>query len=153
MNAADPTFHETCGEAASWLMREFLAWNDIQESLREKGYESNCHDAGELEGMRRAFAAIGERFVLEGVDYKAWEWFETPWAGTDGNTGREAYIVDFVLSGVEEPELGILGFYVTRNDRFWFAIPLAEVMDGGVTVCEVNSIQAAIDMLKGDEGV
>ena len=150
MKKNDPSYQDALQEASAWLIKEFIAWNDIQKSLKEKGYEHNCHDEEELDSMRHVFEAIAERFVLEDVEFRSWEWFETPWAGTDGNTGREAYIVDFVLSNNDEPEFGILGFYVTRNAFFWFALPLAEVMYGGLSVCEVNSIQAAIDMLMGD---
>lgn len=45
---------------------------------------------------------------------------------------------------------GVLSFYVTRNDRFWFATPLAELpgIDGMSKTFEVNAVQDAIDSLQ-----
>ena len=44
---------------------------------------------------------------------------------------------------------GILPFYVTRNDWFWFATPLAELpdADGATRTFEVNAVQDALDSL------
>lgn len=52
-------------------------------------------------------------------------------------------------SAQAEAGLGILSFYVTRNDRFWFAVPLAELPDAksATRTFEVNAVQDAIDSL------
>lgn len=52
-----------------------------------------------------------------------WKWFETPWAGTDGNTGRKAYIVDFLRDTRGAESEGILAFYIMHNRHDWFAVP------------------------------
>ena len=77
------------------------------------------------------------------------KWLETLWAGGDGNTGFNAYVVEFVPSTQAEAGLGILSFYVTRNERFWFATPLAELpsTDGISKTFEVNAVQDALDSL------
>ena len=148
MKKSDPAFQEALSEAVDSLMTEFLAWNDIQRELHAGGYTSSYYAEEEMACMRSAFTVIAERFVLEDIDFKEWEWFETPWVGTDGNTGNIAYVIDFVRKGVDEPEFGILGFYVTRNHRFWYALPLAEELEGNVSVYEVNSIGAALGILE-----
>lgn len=95
------------------------------------------------------YEAIAERFLLEGADFRAWRWLETLRAGDDGNTGFNAYVVEFVPSAQAEAGLGILSFYVTRNERFWFATPLAELpsTDGISKTFEVNAVQDALDSL------
>ncbi len=148
MKRSNPAFQDTLGEAVDCLMEEFVAWNDIQNELLKGGFANNCYSDGEMAAKRRVFTAIAERFVLEDIDYRQWEWFETPWVGTDGNTGNVAYVIDFVKKGVDEPEMGILGFYVTRNHRFWYALPLAEQLEGNVSVYEVNSIDTALGILE-----
>jgi len=149
MKRTDIYFREALEDATDCLMREFVAWNEIQAELRHGGYANNHYCEQEIAHKRGAFRAIAERFVLEDVDYRRWEWFETPWAGTDGNNGGEAYVIDFVMMGVDEPEMGILGFYVTRNHRFWHALPLTEFAENGnLAVYEVNDIQTAINILE-----
>ena len=146
MRKSNPDFLTEINEATDSLMKEFIAWNDIQEELKEGGYTHNHYCDEEMTHKRHIFGAIAERFVLEDIDYKKWEWFETPWVGTDGNTGEEAYVVDFIMTDSSEPEQGILGFYVTRNHRFWYALPLAELMEDGIVVYEVNSIHTALNI-------
>ena len=148
MKKSNPAFQDILSEATESLMAEFMAWNDVQRELHAGGYTSNYYAEEEMPCMRSAFTVIAERFVLEDVDFKEWEWFETPWVGTDGNTGNIAYVIDFVRKGVDEPEFGILGFYVTRNHRCWYALPLAEELEGNVSVYEVNSIGAALGILE-----
>ena len=148
MKRSDPAFQSTLSEAVDCLMREFIAWNEIQLELHASGHTSNYYTEGEMTYKRRVYTAIAERFVLEDVDFREWEWFETPWVGTDGNTGNVAYVVDFVKRGTDEPEMGILGFYVTRNHRFWYALPLAEQLDGNAGVYEVNAIETALNILE-----
>lgn len=148
MKRNDPAFQDALSEAVDCLMAEFVTWNEIQRELQAGGYASNLYTDDELPHMRRAFTAIAERFVLEDVDFRQWEWFETPWVGADGNTGNVAYIIDFVNKGADEPEMGILGFYVTRNSRFWYALPLAEQLDGNMGFYEVNSIGTALGILE-----
>ena len=148
MRRNDPAFQNTLSEAVECLMAEFVAWNEIQRELQAGGYRSNFYIDEEMPHMRRAYTAIAERFVLEDIDFKQWEWFETPWVGADGNTGNVAYVIDFVKKGVDEPEMGILGFYVTRNRRFWYALPLAEQLDESGGVYEVNSIGTALGILE-----
>ena len=148
MKKSDPAFQATLSEAVDCLMKEFIVWNDIQKELHAGGYTSNCYSEGEMARKRRVYTAIAERFVLEDVDFRQWEWFETPWIGTDNNTGNAAYVVDFVKKGIDEPEMGILGFYVTRNARFWYALPLAEQLDGNASVFEVNAIESALGILE-----
>lgn len=134
--------------ATSWLFEEFLRWNAVQGELRAKGYPNNHYDDGEAVRERGAFQAIAERFVLEDVDFRNWQWFETPWAGADANTGMDARIIDFIAAdGSDDAGWGILGFYVTRNPHFWYAIPLAEMPseDEGLSICQVNCIQDALD--------
>ena len=150
MKKNSPEYEDALRRATASLFDEFLRWNEIQRELRDKGYPNNHYDNGEVARERNVYRAIAERFVLEDIDYREWEWFETPWVGTDGNTGFKAHMVDFVKKGVDEPELGILAFYVTRNAYFWYAIPLAEMpLDGeGLIVCQTNCIQDAIDALR-----
>ena len=148
MKKGTAEYEKTLAEATSWLFDEFLRWNEIQGELKVKGYENDHYGDGEVARERSVFKAIAERFVLEDIDFHDWEWLETPWVGTDGNTGNRAYVIDFVRKGVDEPEFGILGFYVTRNHRFWYALPLAEELEGNVSVYEVNSIGAALGILE-----
>lgn len=145
-----PGYDDALREAASCLFDEFLRWNEIQGEFKKKGYSNNHYDDGEVEHERNLYWAIAERFVLEDVDYSDWEWFETPWVGTDGNTGFEAYMVDFIKKDLGEPDTGILAFYVSRNHHFWYAIPLAEMPsdEEGLAICYVNCIQDAIDAFK-----
>lgn len=130
-------------------MREFARWNDIQGELLAKGYENNFYDEERVAQERRLYEAVAERFLLEDADFRAWRWLETLWASVDGNTGFNAYVVELVPSAQAEAGLGILSFYVTRNERFWFAVPLAELpsTDGPTRTFEVNAIQDAIDSL------
>ncbi len=93
------------------------------------GYENNFYDEEKVARERRLYEAVAERFLLEDADFRAWRWLETLWAGGDGSTGFNAHVVEFVPSAQAEPALGILSFYVTRNERFWFAVPLAELPD------------------------
>ena len=144
-------YEKTLAEATAWLFDEFLRWNEIQGELKVKGYENDYYGDGEVARERCAFRAIAERFVLEDVDFRIWQWFETPWAGVDANTGMEACIVDFAMAdGSDEAGSGVLGFYVTRDSHFWYARPLAEMpaAGGGLTVCQANCIQDAINALK-----
>lgn len=144
MRRNDPLFHNSVDEATAWLMKEFIEWNTLQAELKAKGYEHNYYNENEADRMRLAFRAIAERFILEDIEYQHWAWFQTPWAGTDGNTGMEAYIIDFLPLDVEAGT-GILAFYVTRNLHRWFAIPLAELKDAfGLNTYEVNSIGEAL---------
>ena len=130
-------------------MREFARWNAIQGELLTKGYENNFYGEEKVARERRLYEAVAERFLLEDADFGAWQWLETLWAGGDGNTGFNAYVVEFVPSAQAEAGLGILSFYVTRNERFWFATPLAELpgIDGMSKTFEVNAVQDAIDSL------
>ena len=91
-------YEKTLAEATAWLFDEFLRWNEIQGELKVKGYENDYYGDGEVARERCAFRAIAERFVLEDVDFRIWQWFETPWAGVDANTGMEACIVDFAMA-------------------------------------------------------
>lgn len=145
-----PLFQAKLDEAADWLMREFVRWNAIQGELLAKGYENNYYGEKEVARERRLYEAVAERFLLEAADFRAWRWLETLWAGGDGNTGLNAYVVEFVPSAQSEAGLGILSFYVTRNERFWFATPLAELpsTDGTTRTFEVNAVQDAIDSLQ-----
>lgn len=110
-----------------------------EQLLRREGYLSG----------EELYEAIAERFLLEDADYSAWQWLETLWAGGDGNTGFDAYVVELAPSAPSESSLGILSFYVTRNERFWFAAPLAELpgIDGSMETFEVNAVQDALDSL------
>lgn len=130
-------------------MREFARWNDIQGELLAKGYENNFYDEERVAQERRLYEAVAERFLLEDADFRAWRWLETLWASVDGNTGFNAYVVELVPSAQAEAGLGILSFYVTRNDRFWLAAPLAELPDakGSTRTFEVNAVQDALDSL------
>ena len=150
MKKNSPEYEDALYEATTSLFDEFLRWNEIQRELKDKGYPNNHYDDGEVLRERSVFRAIAERFVLEDIDCSEWEWFETPWVGTDGNTGFEACLVDFVMQGPSEPELGILSFYVTRNAHFWYAIPLAEMPsdEEGLTLCQTNCIHDAVEALK-----
>ena len=56
--------------------------------------------------------------------------------------------MNFVRNGVDEPEMGVLAFYVTRNQCFWYALPLVETFDGKAGVCAVNSIGTALGILE-----
>ena len=153
MRRKDLYFQMAVDEATDHIMREFVAWNKTQRELKESGYDHNWYDEGEMNRMRSAFQAIAERFVLEDIDCKRWSWFETPWAGADGNNGGESYIIDFVMTDGEGLVLGLLGFYVNNSNRFWHALPLAEVVDdGNLVTCEANDIQAALDALGGESG-
>lgn len=53
-------------------------------------------------------------------------------------------------SAQAEAGFRVPSFCVTRNDRFWFAIPLAELpsIDGSMDSFEVNAVQDAIDSLQ-----
>ena len=130
-------------------MREFARWNAIQGELLTKGYENNFYGEEKVARERRLYEAVAERFLLEDADFGAWQWLETLWAGGDGNTGFNAYVVEFVPSAQAEVGLGILSFNVTRNERFWFATPLAELpsTDGISKTFEVNAVQDALDSL------
>lgn len=147
METRSERYDERIHEATVWLFDEFLRWNVVQGELKAKGYPNSHCDDGEMARQRHAFQAIAERFVLEGVDFRDWQWFETPWAGNDDSTGNMAYVIDFVKKGVDEPEMGILGFYVTHDHRFWYALPLAELFDGGAGVYAVNSIETVLGIL------
>lgn len=130
-------------------MRELARWNVIQDELLARRYKNNFYDEKEIAREGRLYEAVAERFLLEDADFRAWQWLETLWAGGDGNTGFNAYVVEFVPSTQAEAGLGILSFYVTRNERFWFATPLAELpsTDGISKTFEVNAVQDAIDSL------
>lgn len=148
MKKTDPLFQEQLNHTVTQLMSEFVAWNSIQKELKEKGYSHNYYDGREFEQEQAVFLAIAERLLLEDISCESWQWFETPWAGLDGNTGMEARVVDFLVSDADETVSGVLGFYVTRNRRFWYALPLAEVLSKqGTITCEANSIQDALDAL------
>ena len=148
MKKTDPLFQEQLETIHAKLIEEFLAWNDIQRELKEKGYPHNYYDERELERERSVFLAVAERLVLEDIPCKSWKWFETPWAGIDGNTGMEARVIDFLIYDDDETVSGIFGFYVTRNRRFWYALPLAEILSKhGTITCEANCIQDALDTL------
>ena len=148
MKKNDPLFQERLNDTVARLMDEFLLWNDIQEELKEKGYPHNYYDEKERARERSVFLSIAERLLLEDIPCEYWKWFETPWAGIDGNTGMEARIVDFLISDTDETISGIVGFYVTRNHRFWYALPLAEVLSQhGAITCEANCTQDALDAL------
>lgn len=148
MKKGSAEYNETLREATAWLFDEFLRWNETQGELKAKGYPNNHYGDGEVAQERRLFQAIAERFVLEDVDFSDWQWFETPWSGTDANTGREACIVDFVTTDDDVSGWGILAFYVTRNRHFWYALPLAEMpSEEGISTYEVNCIQDALDAL------
>ena len=146
MKRADPQFQQMLSEATDWLMREFTAWNALQGELLAKGYESNYYSKEDMSAERRLYEAIAERFLLEDEDFRAWRWLETLWSGGDGNTGFDAYVVEFVPCPEVEQGTGVLSFYVTRNARFWFAVPLAELPtpDGSLEALAVNSIHRAI---------
>lgn len=149
MKKNDPAFDSALDKATVFLMDEFLRWNEIQGELKAKGYESNHCSDEEIAHERNIFKVIAERFILEDVDYRRWQWFETPWAGTDGNTGGEAYIVDFLMEQSGEVGWGILAFYVTRNKHYWHAAPLAEISSNeGLGLYQTNSIQQAIDSIE-----
>lgn len=147
MRKTDTAFKKKLLAATDWLMGEFASWNDVQGELQAKGYAHNHYDKDEMRHLRGMYRAIAERFVMEGVDFRAWKWLETPWVGTDGNTGREAYIVAFAPVGETGP--GILSFYATRNGYFWYALPLAELPapGGGLRTFEANCIQDAFDAM------
>ena len=147
MKKIDPLFQDQLTRTVTQLMGEFLAWNDTQWELTEKGYSHNHYDEKELARERFVFLAIAERLLLEDVPCENWRWFETPWAGIDGNTGMEARIIDFVADDTEETASGIIGFYVARNRHFWFAIPLAEILgeENTLDVYEVNCVQDALN--------
>lgn len=142
-------YDDTLREAAACLFDEFLRWNEVQAELKAKGYPNNHYSDREVSRERHLYRAIAERFVLEDIDFSEWQWFETPWAGIDANTGEEACIIDFVTTD-ETSGWGILGFYVTRNCHFCYAIPLAEMPspDGGLNTYQANCIQDALDALK-----
>lgn len=131
-------------------MRELARWNVIQDELLARRYKNNFYDEKEIARERRLYEAVAERFLLEDADFRAWRWLETLWAGGDGNTGFNAYVAEFAPSAPSESSLGILSFYVTRNDWFWFATPLAELpsIDGSMDFFEVNAVQDAIDSLR-----
>lgn len=150
MRKADSLFQTKLDEATDWLMGEFVRWNAIQGELLAKGYENNSYGEEEVARERRLYEAVAERFLLEDADFGAWQWLETLWAGGDGNTGFNSYVVEFVPSAQAEAGLGILSFYVTRNERFWFATPLAELpsTDGISKTFEVNAVQDALDSLQ-----
>lgn len=153
MRKGSPEYGNVLQEATAWLFDEFLRWNETQGELKAKGYENNHYGDGEAERERRVFRAIAERFVLEDIDFRDWQWFETPWAGTDANTGREACIVDFVTADESDAGWGILAFYVTSNRHFWYALPLAEIpFAEGISTYEANCIQDALDALKWVSG-
>ena len=140
MKSTAPEFEEFVQSATEWLMSEFIHWNETQGKLKELGYPNNHYDVEELLHIRNAFRAIAERFVLEDVDHTGWQWLETSWAGTDGNTGEEAYTIDFMATDPQQVGWGLLSFYVTRNEGFWVAMPSIEAMG-------TNSIQSAIERL------
>ena len=144
-----PLFQAKLDEAKEWLMRELARWNVIQDELLARRYKNNFYDEKEIAQERRLYEAVAERFLLEDADFRAWQWLETLWAGGDGNTRFNAYVVELVPSAQAEAGLGILSFYVTRNERFWFATPLAELPDakGSTRTFEVNAVQDAIDSL------
>lgn len=150
MKKNDPLYQDQLDDAVARLMEDFLAWNVIQGEQRDKGYVHNHYDEEELAKERLVFRAIAERLLLEDVPFEDWKWFETPWAGTDGNTGMEARIVDFLVADTEETVSGIIGFYVARNRRFWYAIPLAEIAgeENLLDVYEVNCVQDALNAWK-----
>lgn len=153
MKKTHPLFQNRLNDAVTQLMAEFVAWNDVQKELKEKGYSHNHYDEKELSRERFVFLAIAERLLLEDIPYENWKWFETPWAGIDGNTGMEARVVDFLLPDADETLLGVIGFYVTRNRRFWYALPLVEVPSThGTITCEANSIQDALNALNWMSG-
>lgn len=142
-----PAFPDEMKRAANHLMEEFLRWNDVQAELRERGYPHNHYDRTELSRERLVFQAIAERFVLEDEDWAKWKWLDTPWAGSDGNTGMDACVVDFVSDAADGPS-GVLGFYVAKNHLFWHALPLAEVAGaGGPIIYEANAIWDAISIM------
>lgn len=148
MKKGSTEYEITLREATAWLFDEFLRWNETQGELKAKGYQNNHYDDGEVARERRMFQAIAERFVIEDVDFSEWQWFETPWSGTDANTGREACIIDFTMLDESTAGWGILAFYVTRNRHFWYALPLAEMpSEEGVSTYEANCIQDALDAL------
>ena len=150
MRKNDPLFQEKLDEATNWLMKEFAHWNAIQGELLSKGYENSFYNEEEAAREQRLYRAIAERFLLEDADWGAWHWLETLWAGGDGNTGFNAYVVEFAPIASSGSALGIPSFYVTRNERFWFAVPLAELPDisGAARTFEVNAVQDAIDSLQ-----
>lgn len=149
MRKNDPLFQEKLDEATNWLMKEFVHWNAIQGELLAKGYENNFYNEEEAAREQRLFRAIAERFLLEDADWGAWQWLETLWAGGDGNTGFNAYVVEFAPSAPSESAPRVLSFYVTRNERFWFATPLAELpgIGGAARTFEVNAVHDAIDAM------
>lgn len=150
----DRRFSETVDAAASHLMEGFLAWNDEQERLAQAGEDNSFHGDEDMIVMRSAFRAVAERFVLEDVDARDWEWLTTSWAGIDGNTGHGAYILDFTPKGGDAPDWGVLSFYATSNTWFWFAIPLAEKQSPKIDLatCEANSVRQAIECMSKANG-
>ena len=76
-------------------------------------------------------------------------WLETLWAGGDGSTGFNAYVVEFMPSTQAEAGFRVPSFCVTRNERFLFATPLAELpsTDGISKTFEVSAVQDALDSL------
>lgn len=149
MRKSTPEYEETLRNSTACLFDEFLRWNEVQGALKAKGYPNNHYSDREVARERNLYRAIAERFVLEDVDYSEWQWFETPWAGIDSNTGEEACIIDFVTTD-ETAGWGILAFYVTRNCHFCYAIPLAEMPapGGGLSTYQANCIQDALDASK-----
>ena len=146
MKKTNPLYQDQLDHVVNVLMKEFSQWNDIQKELKDRGYEHNYYDDEEVKREERAFRAIAERLLLEDIDYESWKWFETSWAGIDGNTGMEARIIDFVVSDSKGGMSGIVGFYAARNRRYWFAVPLAEVVDEKkhLDIFEVNCVHDAL---------
>lgn len=144
-----PLFQAKLDEAKEWLMREPARWNVIQDELLARRYKNNFYDEKEIARERRLYEAVAERFLLEDADFGAWQMARDAVGGRRRDTGFNSYVVEFVLSAQAEAGLGILSFYVTRNERFWFATPLAELpsTDGISKTFEVNAVQDALDSL------
>lgn len=144
-----PEYEEILKHSTTWLFDEFLRWNEVQGELKAKGYPNNHYSDRQVNRERGLFQAVAERFLLEDMDVSEWQWFETPWSGTDANTGEEACIIDLITTE-ETTGWGILGFYVARNNHFCYAIPLAEMPapDGCLNTYQANCIQDALDALK-----
>ena len=147
MHYDNPFFDAAVKRTADRLMRSYTEWRDETTLLIQMGEESDFFlPVDDLDEMKHAFHAIAERLVLEDL-YSSWEWVSTAWMGIDGNTGRSAYIIDFVSGDYTFPEWAVLSFYVTHG-RLWFATPLTEVDDPrhGLPCSEANSVRQAIRM-------
>lgn len=150
MHYDNPFFDAAVQQTADNLMRSYTEWIVEQILLVRMGEESDYFlptAIDTMDDMQSAFLAIAERLVMEDVNSN-WDWIATAWVGIDGNTGRSAYVIDFVSDDETFPDWAVISFYVTHNGHLWFATPLIDVEDPRhrLPCSEVNSVRQAISM-------